>query len=125
MPLLNRGQRRLLARKLQKKERIESVRDRLRYADVSAIGHLWQADENSQLLLLKAIVTGQAGLGLPPVWRSANNVDVEITSINQLLAIAGAMAVQTQVSYTWSWTKKAALLAAANETELSQVNEEE
>lgn len=92
--------------------RVESWRDTACYADVVAMGHTWQADERSRGLLGEAILMAQAGLPLPPVWRDVDNVDMPITAITDLLAIAGAMGAQVQAAYTRSWELKALINAA-------------
>lgn len=102
----------LEAAKATKKRQIEEDRDAQCVADVAALGHTWQADKRSQELLAQAITLAQAGLPLPPVWRAANNADVPITSIADLLAISGAIAQQVQTAYTTSWARKAAVDAA-------------
>lgn len=100
------------------KKRAEAVaqitkdRDTACFADVTVLGHPWQADSRSQQMLASAILLAQAGVYTPTVWRDANNVDVPITSVGQLVAIAGAMAAQTQAAYAHSWARKAALADA-------------
>ena len=90
----------------QRLDMVEGYRNTSTNKDVYALGTRWQADERSQKLLGNAITLAIAGLPLPPMWRDADNNNVEITSINQLLAIAGAMAIQTQAAYEQSWTLK-------------------
>ena len=98
---------------------IERNRDAQRYANVTAHTRQWQADANSQDLLSKTINLAQAGLPLPTVWRDADNSNMPISSINDLLAIAGGMAAQTQAAYAWSWAKKAEIEAASTVEELA------
>lgn len=98
--------------KVAKKRQIEADRDAQCTANVTANGHTWQADKLSQELLGQAITLAQAGLPLPPVWRDADNNDVPITSIADLLAISGAIAQQVQTAYATSWARKAAVDAA-------------
>lgn len=107
--------------KATKKLQIEADRAAQCYADVSALGHQWQADKDSQNLLSQAISLAQAGLPLPPVWRTSDNVDVPITSINDLLTIAGAIATQTQAVYATAWKRKAALEVATTIEEVEAV----
>lgn len=99
--------------KAAKKRRIEAERDAACVANVTVGDHVWQADKRSQELLGQAISLAQVGLPLPPVWRDADNNDVPITSIADLLAIAGAIAHQTQTAYATAWARKAAVDAAA------------
>lgn len=102
----------LSSRKTLKLYHIEQLRDARRYADVTAHNRQWQANPVSQDLLNKAIVMAQSGLPLPSVWRDSSNNNMEITTVADLLAIAGAIAQQTQDAYAWSWAKKAAVEAA-------------
>lgn len=97
------------ARKLQEKVKIDQQRDAMRWVNVTAHNRLWQADQNSKALLLDAITLALAGLPLPKEWRDADNSNMAITSLDDLLTIAKAMADQTHDAYTWSWEKKAAI----------------
>lgn len=107
--------------KSDKVSEIESKRDAATRADVIALGTMWQADERSQELLTAAIMIAQAGLPLPPVWRDSFNTDLPITSLTQLLSIAGAMAAQTQAAYTRSWQLKALVGSATTAGELDAI----
>ena len=98
--------------KTAKRSEIDADRAAQCVADVTAIGHQWQADNPSQALLTKAITMALAGLPLPAVWRSRDNYDMAVDTIGDLLAIAGAMAAQTQTAYATSWARKAMLAAA-------------
>ena len=89
---------------------------------VTALGATWQADSRSQDLLSSAITLASAGLPLPTVWRDLNNVNLTITNISQLLAIAGAMATQTQAAYARSWQKKAEVEAASTPSAVDDVS---
>lgn len=104
---------------------IEAARDAARYANATAlvggVPHVWQADQKSVELLNGAITLAQSGLPLPPSWRSFDNVDVPITMLADLLAIAGAIAVQTQAAYSKSWTLKAQIAAATTVTAVQSV----
>lgn len=104
--------------KLAQKSKIGAQRDSECVQNVTAHGRPWQADQRSQDLINKAINLALAGLPLPLAWRDADNNDMEITALADLLAIAGAMAVQTQTAYTKSWTLKAQLLAATTQEEI-------
>ena len=98
--------------KTAKKRQIETDRDDACYQPVTALGHTWDADKRSQDLLGQAIALAQAGLPLPAVWRDRDNNDMPVTSINDLLAIAGAIAQQVQTAYATSWARKAAVDSA-------------
>jgi len=88
---------------------IERERDATCITSVTALGRAWQADARSQQLLNAAITLAQAGLPLPTVWRDADNSDLPVTGLADLLAIAGAIAAQVQAAYAASWAAKAAL----------------
>ena len=90
-----------------KRSEIERSRDLASTANVTALGRQWQADERSQKLLGNAITLASSGLPLPTHWRDANNINFPVTSLTDLLAIAGAIADQTQAAYAKSWSKKA------------------
>lgn len=107
--------------KAAKRAEITAERDAACVAPVQAIGRTWQADEASQALLNKAITLAAAGLPLPTVWRDADNVDLPITSIAQLLAIGGAMAAATQAAYTSAFARKDALKDADTLAEIEAI----
>lgn len=92
--------------KAAKLDQLTISRDAATIANVIAHGRQWQADERSQKLLSAAITLAMAGAPLPPVWRDANNSNMPITTLAELVAIAGAMARQTQAAYSKSWTLK-------------------
>jgi len=102
----------LAATKAEKKARIEAERDAQCEQPVRALGRTWDADKRSQELLAYAITIAQAGGPLPPVWRDHDNDNMPVTSIADLLAIAGAIAAQIQTAYAQSWARKAAVNAA-------------
>jgi hypothetical protein len=99
-------------RKAAKRRQIEAERDSACVQPVHALGRTWQADKRSQELFSSAITIAQAGGPLPAVWRDAENNDMPVTSLADLLAIAGAIAQQTQAAYSDSWARKAAVDAA-------------
>ena len=102
----------LNAEKAQKVQEIENQRDKVCTQNVQALSRVWQADKRSQELVGQSITLAQAGLPLPATWRDYNNNDMTITSINDLLAIGGAMATQTQSAYSTSWARKASINTA-------------
>jgi|YNPBryunderm2012_1023409.scaffolds.fasta_scaffold24846_2 hypothetical protein len=102
----------LAAAKAEKNARIKADRDAQCEQPVQALGRTWDADKRSQELLAYAITIAQAGGPLPPVWRDYDNDNMPVTSIADLLAIAGAIAAQTQTAYAQSWARKAAVDAA-------------
>ena len=121
MILLSRTERRFAEYKAAKKAEIEQWRDAACYENVTALNREWQADARSQDLLNKAISLAGMGLPLPEVWRDADNNDMAVSSINELLVIAGAMALQTQTAYGISWTLKAQVDAATTTEEIEAV----
>lgn len=92
--------------KAEKLAQLKPARDGATVSNVTAHGRQWQADERSQKLLSAAITLAMVGAPLPPVWRDANNSNMPITTLAELVAIAGAMARQTQAAYSKSWTLK-------------------
>jgi len=102
----------LAAAKTEKKARIEVERDAKCEQPVKALERTWDADKRSQELLASAITIAQAGGPLPPEWRDHDNDNMPVTSIADLLAIAGAIATQTQTAYAQSWVRKEAVDAA-------------
>lgn len=100
---------------------IEAARDAACNANAAALGYTWQADARSQTLLNAAINLAQAGLPLPAAWRSADNTNMPVTALADLLAIAGVIAVQTQAAYAQSWARKAEVEAATTLAEVAAV----
>jgi len=100
---------------------IKASRDAACYLPVTALARTWQAGARSQELLSSVINLCSSGLPLPATWRDLDDSDLAITSLTQLLAIAGAMAAQTQAAYGKSWQLKAAARAASTLTELEAV----
>lgn len=100
---------------------INAARGAAVVAPVSALGHVWDADEHSQSLLGKAILLASLGVPLPAVWRDYNGQDLPITSIDQLLAITGAMAEATQAAYMAAFARKDAPKAATTLAEIEAV----
>lgn len=107
--------------KAAKRSEIEADKERECHADVQALGHTWQADDYSQLLLNKAVSSYSIGVPLPPAWRSKDNVNVPITGIETLAAIIRGIAVNTNAAFVRMWTRKAALDAATTLQELDEV----
>lgn len=104
-------------------KRAEIIADKERecHVDVQALGHTWQADEYSQLMLDKAVSSYSIGIPLPPAWRTRANVNVPVTGIETLSAIIGAIAANTNAAYVRMWTRKAALDAATTLPEIDEV----
>ena len=75
-------------------------------------GRPWQADAESQRNLANEILTTQAGVPMSPIWRDADNNNMVLTDIQQLVDIAAAFKVQTLTAYLTSWTRKEAVEAA-------------
>ena len=98
--------------KAVKLAQIERDRDAACVANVAAHGRIWQADARSQALLGQAITLASAGLPLPAYWRDYENSDMTIGSVADLLAIAGAIAMQVQSAYARSWERKSRVVDA-------------
>lgn len=107
--------------KTAKKRQIEAERDAACEQPVTVLGRTWDADKRSQELLNGAIALAQAGGSLPTVWRDHDNNDMPVTSLAELLAIAGAITAQTQAAYARSWARKAAVDAATTIEEVNAV----
>ena len=100
---------------------VHQQRGARRLENIVVFGRPWQADLASQDLLNKAIGLALAGAPLPTVWRDDNNDDMPITSIEQLAAIGGAMAQQTEAVYHRSWELKVDIEAATTVEELDLI----
>ena len=100
---------------------IERDRDAACVMSVVALGRTWQADDRSQKLLGNEINLAMAGLSLTPVWRDADNNDMPVTGLADLLAIAAAMKAQTRAAYFSSWARKQALEAATTAEQVEAV----
>jgi hypothetical protein len=98
---------------------IETDRNAACVANATAHTRQWQADTRSQALLAQAITLASAGVPLPLEWRDADNSNMPVTSLADLLAIAGAIAVQVQAAYSASWARKAAVEAATTVEEVA------
>jgi len=107
--------------KLKKYNEINNQRDAQITQNVTVFNRPWQADERSQDLLTKTITMIQFGIPLPPSWRDANNDSMPLSSVTQLVQIAGAIAYNTQVAYNTSWARKAALEAATTVEEVEVI----
>jgi hypothetical protein len=107
--------------KAAKKRQIEAERGAQCEQPVQALGRTWDADQRSQELLNGTIALAQAGGSLPTVWRDHDNDNMPVTSLAELLAIADAIAAQTQAAYARSWARKAAVDAATTIEEVNAV----
>ncbi len=111
----------LQAIKAAKLAQIERDRDAACYANVSVFGRPWQADPRSQSLMATAILLVNIGVPLPAAWRDADNSNMPLTHVSQLVQIAGAIAAQTEAAYATSWARKTALEAATTAAEVGAV----
>lgn len=107
--------------KAARRAAINATRDAVCVADVTANGKTWQADARSQQMLASAIALSGAGLPLPASWRARDNSNMPVTGLADLLAIAGAMAAQTQAAYEKSWALKAQIDGATTAAEVEAV----
>lgn len=109
----------------QQKAIINNARDAAAYADVqAAIGgtvYAWQADARSVSLLNGAITLAQNGGALPPEWRTSDNINVPISALADLLAIAAAISASVNAAYAKSWTLKAQIDAATTVADVQAV----
>ena len=88
---------------------------------VLALGQQWQADSISQSLLSQAILLAQIQAApVPPTWRTLDNQDISVT-LDDLKAIAFAIAAQTQLAYSRSWELKALVASATTIDELNAI----
>lgn len=105
----------------EKRIEVEQHRNNVCFKPVSVIGYLWQADQRSQDLLSSAIMLAQIGAApTPSTWRTLDNQDISVT-LDNLKAIAAAIALQTQGAYQHSWDLKQLILQATTQEELDQV----
>jgi len=89
--------------------------------EVNGVSYNWQADERSQQLILASITLAVVGVvAPPPVWRTADNIDVSIT-LTDLQNIAKAMFTQTNLAFAKSWTLKAMLDQATSVSEVEGI----
>jgi hypothetical protein len=109
------------ALRMEAKTRISLRRDAAMSDNVLCHGRQWQADANSVDLLNKAISLAGAGLPLPTVWRDADNGNMLINNIDDLLAIAAAIQIQVQEAYAKSWALKEQVSAATTKEELDAI----
>lgn len=107
--------------KAARRAAVNIARDAACVADVTVNGKAWQADARSQQMLASAIALAGAGLPLPASWRARDNSNMPVTGLADLLAIAGAMAAQTQAAYEKSWALKAQIDAATTAAEVEAV----
>lgn len=107
--------------KALKLEQIVKDRDEDLYKNVSALNNTWQVDSRSQELLVQAITLGSITGVVPSIWRTSDNIDVGISSINDLVIIASTIAVQVEAAYTRSWSRKADLALATTLLEVESI----
>jgi len=98
--------------KALKLKEIENEKLITRYQDVAVNGHIYQADKESQLLLNEAITLANAGLPVPEHWIDKDNVQVPITGISDLVAIAAAIKINVNNAIFTARNKKDLLLIA-------------
>jgi hypothetical protein len=97
---------------------IEHERDAACIVNVTAHGRTWQADKVSQDLLSGEIMTTLSGTPMSPIWRDADNDNMPLTHVQQLIDIAAAIKVQKFGAYATSWTRKAAVAVASSVEEV-------
>lgn len=104
---------------------IKRMRDVSASADVQVaiqgVYHSFQSDVRSQALLQGALIGVMAGISpAPSVWRSSDNVDVDVT-VDDLKVIGAAMLHQTNSAYLRSWELQALVDEAKNQEELRKI----
>lgn len=88
---------------------------------VNGTSYNWQADERSQQLILASITLAVVGVvAPPPIWRTADNIDVSVT-LTDLQNIARAMFMQTNQAFAKSWLLKSMVEQATSVPEVEQV----
>jgi hypothetical protein len=107
--------------KTAKNAQIERDRDTAIATTVTVHGRPWQARPIDQDNLSQELLTVQAGVPMSPIWRDADNNDMVLTDVAQLVAIAGAMKVQKLLAYQTAWARKAALAAATTVDEIEAI----
>lgn len=106
--------------KAEKKLEIETRRNYFCFKPVDAIGYTWQSDQRSQDLINSAILLAQLNISQPTTWRTLDNQDIVVT-LDDLKAIASAIAAQTQLAYQTSWELKAELEVATTREQVAQI----
>ena len=108
-----------------KMTQIEAWRDAACVANcsysVGGTAYNWQADLRSQSLLSSAVTLAASSIAPPPpIWRTADNINVPV-ALADLQGIAAAIAAQTNTAYGHSWSLKAAVSAATTIAEVDAV----
>lgn len=104
--------------KLEKIAVIEDAYNAAIQQPVSYMGTTFQADENSQLLVVKSLSAGAVPVGF--FWLDANNVPVTMTYV-ELQGLAGTMLTQGQVAFTKKTTLKAQIRAATTPADVALI----
>ena len=89
-----------------------------RYADIAYMDTTFQADANSQALIVSVLSAGSVPDGF--FWMDANNAQVTMTYAD-LQGLSGAILARGQVAYTDYQTKKAEILATTTMAGLNAV----
>lgn len=111
--------------KVAKRSQIDTWRDAACVVNVSnAVGGItywWQADARSQGLISNVITLADSSVRpAPPIWRTADNINVPIT-LTDIKNIAAVIANQTDLAYVHSWALKAQANAATTEDQLNAI----
>lgn len=116
--VFNRPQPALADVKAAKLMQIEQDRDAAIAATVTVHDRPWQASKIDVDNLSQELLTVQAGVPMSPIWRDADNSDMVLTDVAQLVVIAAAMKMQKLLAYQTSWTRKAAVNAATTNADV-------
>lgn len=104
---------------------VERERDMACVTHVTVHNRPWLADERSQQMLIAAILLNRATVGLlspkgylPKKWRDAAGANMNINAVEDLIAIAVAIAQQTEAAYEASWSRKDKVDKAKDKSEV-------
>jgi len=90
----------------------------IRYSDIAYMNTTFQADANSQALIVSVLSAGSVPSGF--YWLDVNNNQVSMTYAD-LQGLSGAILARGQVAYTNYQTKKAEILATTTVADLDAV----
>ena len=105
-----------------KKEEINRWRDAAKIEAVTYNSVIYDADLMSQANLNSTLTSIQAGVTVPDplTWRAADNTNQSLTHA-QLTGLSGFIFAQVNDAYAHSWTLKADVDAAADETAVEAI----
>jgi len=104
-----------------KKEQLKKDRDIEAYKAVYTLDRNWDTNEASQTALISAINLAKLGLALPPYWRDADNDNMPITDISQLITILNSISSQIETAHINYWNKLKLVEEATTSEELELI----